>query len=66
VVLWPQGLSAARLVVWCCGQWFYQQQGWWCGAVANGFIMSKADGVVLWQMVLSSTRLMVWCCGKWF
>ena len=46
-VLWPMVLSAARLVVLYCGQWFYQQQRWWCGAVANGFISSKAGGVVL-------------------
>jgi hypothetical protein len=40
-VLWPLGLTAARLVVVL-----------WCGAVATGLISSKAGGAVLWPMDL--------------
>jgi hypothetical protein len=46
-VLWPLVLSAARMVVRRCGHWVYQEQGWWCGAVATGFVSSKAGGAVL-------------------
>jgi len=46
-VLWPLALSTAKMVVRCCSHWFYQQQGWWCGVVAAGFINSKDGGVVL-------------------
>jgi hypothetical protein len=34
----------------CCGHWVYQQQSWWCGVVAIGFISSKAGGGVLWPL----------------
>jgi len=30
-----------------CSHWLYQQQGWWCRAVATGFINSKDGGGVL-------------------
>ena len=48
----------------CCGNWVYQQLGWWCFAVATDFISSK-DGALLWPMILSAARLVVLCCGHW-
>jgi hypothetical protein len=50
-------------VVRCCGHWVNQQQGWWCGAVANGFISSKAGGAVLYPLALTAACLVVLCCG---
>jgi len=49
----------------CCGHWLYQQQRWWCGAVATGFISSKAGGAVLWPLALSTARMVVLCCSHW-
>jgi hypothetical protein len=64
-VLWPLGLSAARLVVRCCGHWVYQQQGSWCCAVATGITSSKAGGAVLWPLGLPAARLVVLCFSHW-
>ena len=47
----------------CCGHWVYQELGWWCGAVATGFIRSKAGGAVLWPLGLPAARLVVLCCS---
>jgi hypothetical protein len=49
----------------CCSHWVYQQQGWWCGAVATGFISSKDGGAVLWPLGLSGAGLVVRCCSHW-
>jgi hypothetical protein len=44
------------MVVRCCGQWVYQELGWWCGAVATGFIRSKAGGAVLVAIGFTSSK----------